>query len=1033
MAIPPNIKARLEQLKMEAALRSEAERRRALAQQNAEKMTMPIQRASGGSAQLMGINVATDRKSGHRYADMIVDGHKTLESRNSDTLRPYVGKRVAIVRTGEGPAKAIGEVTIGEPMVVNKQKFRALEDKHHVPEGSAFDINTPTKHLYPMHDPVRYEQERDVGHGIIARKVIHEAKGGSIEVRPTVKDDAIQRKVPEMEEAAKAVSAGRMSHEDYDKVVNKHKPVKPYTFVPQPASDEDADRALMENKKPHWRGHEDWPAGRKVGLRLDIPAYENHGVWVNSIHDEEGKGDDKRNTAYGPVSSVKNATFDAGPTKAIKVATGEQNKSPFARIKGELHHMSEDEAVDHMKKYLNHPDYAQVGMDPRRHGFFYDRKTMQPVTHSKHVVQIGPLVLAHKPTYGPRESYATGGKVAPSLDEMKLALNNQGMYSPLEKAAMAVPRTKGTPAEFMTEVSKQPGFRKNEVEDRKISLPEQKMTKQEFLAHLKKHPAPSIKEAQLGGDALDDRAEELAQDIYETSYNKLDYNKRRMIESQLEDEYGYNPVTKYETYVMPGGENYREILLKTPSFSPYKHNQIMELEANIRRMNPSDYPEGYVEKMVEGLQKLKAEKEAIGPEFQSGHWQGHPNVLAHIRLSDRFVPDENGKHNVIVTGGGGRSMVSMPSRQDAEAFAEVKRQGGYNTKIEPASKKKILHVEEIQSDWHQQGRKEGYKTAEENAKRARFEELGKKIRRGVGTIAEMDESAKLQNELNQLHSRVPDAPFKKNWHELAMKHVLGMAAKGGYQGVAITPGQDQADRYDLSKHVENIYHSANADGTHHASVIGPRGQVLWEDFRASPEKIEQHLGKDVAQKIVSGHGVEDNGMRRLDPADMKMGGEGMKGFYDKILPDYLNKVGKPHGAQVQMNAHRVKGSENDYGQAVENMGIAGIPMNELTPEQNQQIADAADKKLHYFPITDSLRQQIKTEGLPQYQTGGIINKAEGGNVQPSIAQMRMALTKQNPINMQKIGVNEAPDMSPKLFVSPRRAQVQAFPHPAALT
>jgi hypothetical protein len=240
---------------------------------------------------------------------------------------------------------------------------------------------------------------------------IYKAKGGGVEVRPTVKDDAIQRKVPEMEAAAKAVQEGTMKHADYDKVVDKHKPVKPYKFVPQPASDEDADRALMENKKPQWRGAERWPSGRKVGLRLDIPAYENHGVWVNSIHDEEGNGDSKYKTSYGPVSSVKNATFDAGPSKAIKVATGEQNKSPFARIKGELHHMHESEAVDHMKKYLNHPDYAQVGMDPRRHGFFYDRKTMKPITHAEHVVQIGPLVLAHKPTYGERETYRTGGKV----------------------------------------------------------------------------------------------------------------------------------------------------------------------------------------------------------------------------------------------------------------------------------------------------------------------------------------------------------------------------------------------------------------------------------------------------------------------------------------------------------------------------------------------------------------------------------------------------------------------------------------------
>ena len=96
--------------------------------------------------------------------------------------------------------------------------------------------------------------------------------------------------------------------------------------------------------------------------------------------------------------------------------------------------MTEDEAVQHMVDNLHHPDYAQVGYDPRRHGHFYDRKTLQPVTHSPHVVQIGPLALAHKPVYGKRENYATGGDVkpvgytkekvtvSPSLDQMRYEL-----------------------------------------------------------------------------------------------------------------------------------------------------------------------------------------------------------------------------------------------------------------------------------------------------------------------------------------------------------------------------------------------------------------------------------------------------------------------------------------------------------------------------------------------------------------------------------------------------------------------------------
>jgi len=262
-------------------------------------------------------------------------------------------------------------------------------------------------------------------------------KGGGVEVRPTVKDETIQRKIPEMENAVKALQAGTITRAQYDKVVKQHKPVKPYEFVPQPATDEDAERALKPAQKDKWRGHEQWPAGRKVGLRLDIPAYENHGVWVNSIHDEEGSDEDKYPTAYNSVSSVKNATFDAKPEKAVRVATGEQNKSPFARIKGELHHMTEDEAVEHMKTHLNHPDYVQVGMDPRRHGFFYDRKTMKPITHSAHVVQIGPLVLAHKPTYGKRETYADGGPVPPlrPLSPQLTALREQmAQQSALNKA-----------------------------------------------------------------------------------------------------------------------------------------------------------------------------------------------------------------------------------------------------------------------------------------------------------------------------------------------------------------------------------------------------------------------------------------------------------------------------------------------------------------------------------------------------------------------------------------------------------------------
>jgi hypothetical protein len=130
-------------------------------------------KASEFSIPEIGINVRSDGNID--YADLIVDGEKKLETRNSDSLRPYVGKRVSIVKTGKGRAYAIGVATVGEPIEVDEGQFRKLEKQHLVPAGSKFDIVPgSTKFLYPMINAKRYERPREVGHGIVSRKVFVE-------------------------------------------------------------------------------------------------------------------------------------------------------------------------------------------------------------------------------------------------------------------------------------------------------------------------------------------------------------------------------------------------------------------------------------------------------------------------------------------------------------------------------------------------------------------------------------------------------------------------------------------------------------------------------------------------------------------------------------------------------------------------------------------------------------------------------------------------------------------------------------------
>lgn len=73
--------------------------------------------------------------------------------------------------------------------------------------------------------------------------------------------------------------------------------------------------------------------------------------------------------------------------------------------------------------------------------------------------------------------------------------------------------------------------------------------------------------------------------------------------------------------------------------------------------------------------------------------------------------------------------------------------------------KKTLFIEEVQSDWHQQGRERGYGS-------------------------EANES-------------VPNAPFKQTdaWASLAMKRMLRVAVDGGYEAIAWSPAHVQIDRW----------------------------------------------------------------------------------------------------------------------------------------------------------------------------------------------------------------------------------------------
>ena len=216
----------------------------------------------------------------------------------------------------------------------------------------------------------------------------------------------VTKRIPELTKAANMLETGEVTASEYDKLVNSLKPVTPYSFVPAPATYEDAMRALTKNKQPMFGRTSDIPAGEQTDLRLDIPAYKDHGVWVNSIHRKDAP------TVYDSVSSVKNATMIGAPEKALKVAKGGP-KAPFAVIRGEWNPISQEDAVKQAQENLASGEWVQVGYDPERHGYFYDRNTMEPVSGAEEIIQIGPLVIAKNPTYAAKgeQKFRVGGPV----------------------------------------------------------------------------------------------------------------------------------------------------------------------------------------------------------------------------------------------------------------------------------------------------------------------------------------------------------------------------------------------------------------------------------------------------------------------------------------------------------------------------------------------------------------------------------------------------------------------------------------------
>lgn len=585
-------------------------------------------------------------------------------------------------------------------------------------------------------------------------------------------------------------------------------------------------------------------------------------------------------------------------------------------------------------------------------------------------------------------------------------------YSPTEQALNAIKQEKATPEQWKAMLLKN-GAKQAEMEwmqfdefaEGKKSLSradiqewiDQNRIEIKEVEKGKELNVKEIGEAQYRFDNLNREADRLVEQYPYESRPKDIQQKIDEIGAEtnkMHDEYAnaydfvgrknlIDDTTKYSGYTTPGGEDYKELLLTMPvkriaaipveskfnkddvaiitrqTFDSGKRDVSITYEGKevnfLFKTDKSDEQliselaessKEVLEKRANSIAEAKTNKDT----FKSNHFD-EPNILAHIRFNERI--GKNGE--------------------------------------------RVLFIEEIQSDWAQKGKKEGFASKinvlpnNYTVKQGKVNgEDGWKVfdenNKLIAGVRGGDKEGAIRYALTRLNDdtdlgKVPNMPFKKTdqWVNLSLRRMMAYAAENGFSAIAWTTGEMQAERYDLSKQVDKIVYERdtenewqtaahkvnqavrdrlpeseidklrdirdelkdNADkkglptGKYHLTVYGIGGSIISDEYGIDLKRIEELAGKEIAQKI-------DENPRKtgaLSGLDLKVGGEGMKAFYDNIIPNAANKMGKSFGAQT---------------------GTIEIPKGEVLYDENRQMSEG-DLSPEAQRLTDKAQKSFDNE------------------------------------------------------------------------
>jgi hypothetical protein len=363
--------------------------------------------------------------------------------------------------------------------------------------------------------------------------------------------------------------------------------------------------------------------------------------------------------------------------------------------------------------------------------------------------------------------------------------------------------------------------------------------------------------------------------------------------------------TLFSDRVLPGGENYREVVLAMPV-------------AQKEKITYSDWlAKNNVPRNDQSLAAFNTERTEVVSSYRSSHFPNIPNYVAHMRLDERTLGDG----------------------------------------------KRTLHSAEYQSDRHQEGRKQGYKgdtsrrdirviekeldkadAAYENASdlisNREYERLNDQIDNPAATDPRIIEINRiraeqgpiveaLRRELNQTRraDEIADAPFRTTWPLQLFKRQLRDAVEGGFDSVSWDVGKTQNDRYSLSKEIDSLKVTSYPIGneSYYDIIADKNGGQLVNKQEMSFNALAEYIGEELATKIANDReNIQGEYTKTYSGLNLEVEGKGMRGFYDTMLPKEIGKYVDKWNGKVEKSEIQVESDALNSHKAMEGRRVVAM-------------------------------------------------------------------------------------------------------------